>query len=65
MQLNTMVQSVYTYSNDWKIKRTESNYAEDLKKVMVNIQATVEDPSVNGIKGPCIFSCPSNSFTLY
>lgn len=32
---------LYTYSNDWKLKRTEFNYCEDLNKVLENINVKV------------------------
>ncbi len=45
---------LYTYSEDWKLNRTEENYKIDLDKVNANIKDKIKDPSVHGVKGPCI-----------
>lgn len=47
---------LYTYNEDWRIKRTEENYKEDLKQTMANIANKAKDPEVRGVKGPCILS---------
>ncbi len=47
---------LYTYNQDWKIKRTPENYELDLKQTIINIADKVKDPEVHGVKGPCILS---------